>query len=67
MLHTMYQAISLYQDNPKAWRTLQNRGMTADFSWTRSAKKYADLYRGLKTTVAPEPAVPENAAGKVTV
>ena len=27
------------------WRQIQLRGMSADFSWDRSARKYVDLYR----------------------
>ncbi len=26
------------------WRRLQVKGMTADFSWNASARKYVDLY-----------------------
>jgi starch synthase len=29
----------------EAWRQLQLRGMSADFSWNRSARQYVDLYR----------------------
>ena len=29
------------------WRSLQRRGMKADFSWTRSGKRYAELYQQL--------------------
>lgn len=32
---------------PMQWRTMQRQGMKADFSWTRSGKRYADLYRHL--------------------
>ncbi len=28
----------------ETWRKIQRNGMSADFSWTRSAKKYAELY-----------------------
>ncbi len=28
-----------------SWQGLQRRGMTADFSWRQSARKYVDLYR----------------------
>jgi starch synthase len=27
-----------------AWRQLMLRGMSEDFSWSRSAEKYVDLY-----------------------
>ncbi len=30
--------------NPEAWRALQRRGMAMDFSWTRSAGVYQDIY-----------------------
>ena len=30
---------------PGLWRQIQLRGMSADFSWERSARKYVDLYR----------------------
>jgi starch synthase len=30
---------------PDTWRRLQVNGMTADFSWEASAKRYVDLYR----------------------
>ncbi|WP_294319590.1 glycogen synthase GlgA [uncultured Sphingomonas sp.] len=32
---------------PDCWTTLQKQGMRADFSWTRSGARYADLYRSL--------------------
>ncbi|MCR5825582.1 MAG: glycogen synthase GlgA, partial [Oscillospiraceae bacterium] len=40
MLYVVCEAIDLYHDNPAAFRTLQERGMTADFGWERSAEKY---------------------------
>ena len=36
---------------PRQWRTMQRQGMKADFSWTRSGKRYADLYRQLVAAV----------------
>jgi starch synthase len=30
---------------PRLWRQLQTAGMTADFSWERSASRYVALYR----------------------
>jgi starch synthase len=32
---------------PEVWRMIQRNSMKADFSWTRSGKAYADLYRQL--------------------
>ena len=40
------RAISLFGDR-EAWRVLQKRGMKADFSWKRSGRYYADLYKRL--------------------
>jgi starch synthase len=31
--------------NRKVWKALQEQGMRADYSWARSARQYADLYR----------------------
>ena len=43
--------------NPAAWRGLMRRGMAQDFSWTRSARRYLDLYQELvaarQAAVAP--------------
>ncbi len=38
--------------NPKAWASLQRRGMDSDVSWDRSATVYADLYRSLVENVS---------------
>jgi starch synthase len=40
------RADRLYRD-PKTWSGMQRRGMKMDTSWTRSAKRYADLYQSL--------------------
>jgi starch synthase len=40
---TLLQAFDIYQDQQE-WCGLQLRGMSQDFSWTRSAKEYYDLY-----------------------
>ena len=37
------------------WRGLQLRGMSADFSWERSARKYVDLYRRAIASRLPRP------------
>jgi starch synthase len=39
-------AFNIYQ-NKDGWRTIQINGMKMDYSWSRSAKKYADLYHEL--------------------
>lgn len=38
--------------NPKAWASLQRRGMDSDVSWDRSATVYADLYRSLVENIS---------------
>jgi len=38
------RALKVYP-NRKAWRKLQQRGMTADFSWSASAQEYVKLYQ----------------------
>ena len=45
MLFVIRQALTLYRDEPDTWRLLQQRGMTADLSWSRSAKEYIRIYR----------------------
>ena len=40
------RALSLYADE-KAWASVQRRGMRSDVSWTRSAARYAEIYRRL--------------------
>lgn len=40
------RALALFA-RPDAWRALQRTGMTQDFSWSRSAAQYIDLYNSL--------------------
>ena len=47
MLHTIERAIEFYKDHPDTWKTLQDRGMNGDFSWSHSAKEYLKLYENL--------------------
>ena len=47
MCHVICEAIDLYHDNKGAYAMLQQRGMTADFSWTRSAQEYRHIYESL--------------------
>ncbi|MCY3864739.1 MAG: glycogen synthase [Chloroflexi bacterium] len=37
-------ALDVYEGRPAAWRRMQERGMRADFSWTKSASEYIALY-----------------------
>jgi len=45
--HGIRRAIEVFQ-LPDQWQRLQNQGMTARFSWERSASLYAMLYRRLQ-------------------
>jgi starch synthase len=51
--HAIRRAIDVYR-TPARWTHLQQHGMSARFSWARSAQLYADLYASL---------VPKDASG----
>lgn len=40
------RTVALFHDRP-TWASIQRAGMKTDFSWGRSGKAYADLYRSL--------------------
>ncbi|OJX47058.1 MAG: hypothetical protein BGO78_16365 [Chloroflexi bacterium 44-23] len=44
--HTLLRAITIFKDQQK-WNQLQKNGMQSDFSWEKSALKYAHLYMDL--------------------
>jgi starch synthase len=46
MLEALRRAFSAYE-NPGKWEHFQRNGMQEDFSWPRSAVKYAAIYRSL--------------------
>jgi starch synthase len=46
MLHTIRRAVRAFADE-NLWRRLVKNGMSKDFSWEASAKKYVQLYRSL--------------------
>ena len=43
----VFRAARTFWDDKDAWNKLVDNAMTADFSWTRSADQYMDLYYGL--------------------
>jgi starch synthase len=43
LLATLQEALTVYRDRA-AWERLMRRAMQADFSWTRSAQEYVELY-----------------------
>jgi starch synthase len=38
------RVLEAYRDRAQ-WRTIQRRGMIADFSWASTARQYVELYR----------------------
>jgi len=44
LLGAIQQALSVYRNDPEAWRRIQTNGMSKDFSWQASAIEYARLY-----------------------
>ena len=44
MLVAIRQALTVFREDPAAWRRIQLTGMSRDFSWQVSAAEYARLY-----------------------
>jgi starch synthase len=51
LAHAATRAAQLFAE-PKPWATMQRNGMKADVSWSRSAAKYAEIYRHLASAKA---------------
>jgi len=47
MTHAIDRAVGLYRDYKTKWNGLIRRAMSADFSWTTSAKEYAKMYQDI--------------------
>lgn len=47
----LQRAIYIYNVDREAWRTIQTNGMAADFSWSRSAIGYQQLYEWAEARV----------------
>ncbi len=47
MLHTIERGVGYYREHGDVWKTLQERGMKGDYSWSHSAKEYVRLYESL--------------------
>lgn len=47
MAWVIREAVELYHREPGVWRTIQKNALTADFSWTKSAGEYLDIYKSL--------------------
>ncbi|MBN2387889.1 MAG: glycogen synthase [Anaerolineales bacterium] len=53
-VEALQRALGVYASQEK-WRRFQRNGMKQDFSWTRSARQYATLYRCLVPEAVPDP------------
>lgn len=58
----VFRAARLFWDNREAWNQLVTQAMSQDFSWTRSADKYLDLYFFMHPEIERPAAVTEVAA-----
>ena len=58
----VFRAARLFWDNREAWNQLVTQAMSQDFSWTRSADKYLDLYFFMHPEIERPVAVVEAAA-----
>ncbi|MDM8300628.1 glycogen synthase GlgA [Collinsella tanakaei] len=61
----VFRAARTFWDDKDAWNKLVDNAMSADFSWTRSAAQYMDLYYGLHPEIerfVPFAAEPEATA-----
>lgn len=66
----VFRAARLFWDNRDAWNQLVTQAMSQDFSWTRSADKYLDLYFFMHPEIERPAAVvdePEAVADPVAV
>lgn len=61
----VFHAARLFWDNRDAWNQLVTQAMSQDFSWTRSADKYLDLYFFMHPEIERPVAVVEAAAEPV--
>lgn len=60
----VFRAARLFWDNRDAWNQLVTQAMSQDFSWTRSADKYLDLYFFMHPEIERPAAMVEAAAEK---
>lgn len=61
----VFRAARLFWDNRDAWNQLVTQAMSQDFSWTRSADKYLDLYFFMHPEIERPAAVAEAVAEPV--
>lgn len=63
----VFRAARLFWDNRDAWNQLVTQAMSQDFSWTRSADKYLDLYFFMHPEIERPVAVKATSEEPVTV
>ena len=61
----VFRAARLFWDNREAWDQLVTQAMSQDFSWTRSADKYLDLYFFMHPEIERPAAVVKAAVAEV--
>lgn len=61
----VFRAARLFWDNRDAWNQLVTQAMSQDFSWTRSADKYLDLYFFMHPEIERPAAVAETEESEV--
>jgi len=47
LLRAVQKALRIWESRPELWKQMQRRAMNHDFSWHRSAMRYAELYAEL--------------------
>ena len=65
MLNVIHRAVFYYRQEKEVWQLLMQRGMSADFSWSRSSQTYLGIYSAL--TGLPAVVTPPKPARKRTV
>jgi starch synthase len=63
LLEAIEQALSVFRNDPAAWRRLQLNGMARDFSWKVSAAAYAKLYEAACNSGNQRAEISSNQAG----
>ncbi len=53
MLGALYRAMEVWYDHPEDFSAMRKRAMEADFSWTRSAQEYLDIYHNITGIAHP--------------
>jgi len=46
-LYTLQRAVNMYQRDKEAWQRLQQNALSSDFSWSRAASQYREVYESL--------------------